>query len=197
MILQADQISIHPSVFSKVKLKIVKLGRILGVSSAPPVVGLSSATSPTSVCSVSGEKIHKQKEKTKFAVTSSPKSNHADQSTCLSIYLSIHLSILRYFISLKVTLLRYNSHTTQFICRMYKNYMIQQLLVYSQSQAAITTINFKKFSSLPGQTLYPLAVSPLPPAPSQPQATTSLSVSIHLPVLQIPYRVIRSVVFCN
>ena len=50
--------------------------------------------------------------------------------------------------------MKYNSHTIQ--CTHLK-YMIQWVLVYSQSCAAITTINFRTFSSLPQKNHVPIS----------------------------------------
>lgn len=59
-------------------------------------------------------------------------------------------------------------------------------LVYPQSCATITISNFRTFSLLARDILYPLAVMPLFP---QPQTTTYiLPISIDLPVFVISYQ---------
>ena len=67
--------------------------------------------------------------------------------------------------SFLTALLRYNSNTTQFT---HWKCTLQQILVYSQSCASITMIDF---SSCPKE---PFSYHPPPPQSPQPQATTAL-----------------------
>ena len=91
--------------------------------------------------------------------------------------------------------------TAGFTCHTIHLKLIQCFLIYSQSCATITTINFRTFSSPtphPKENLYSavtLITNYLPPpfhhssSHSEPQATTCLlSISMDFPILDISYR---------
>lgn len=84
-------------------------------------------------------------------------------------------------LALRTAVLRQNSPRTH--CS--HEAAIQWFLAYSQTSATTTTVGLKAFVSSQKETLYPLAVTPLPPTPGQPLMCL---VCVGLPILDTSYK---------